>query len=96
MVNYQNGKIYKIYNDTIPNKYYYGSTTQILTKRLYHHKSKKNNTSSKILKNENMKIVLVELFPCNSKMELEKRERYYIKNNECINKNIPTRNLKKN
>ena len=33
-------------------------------------------------------------FPCNTKLELEKRERYYIENFECVNKSIPTRTKK--
>ena len=40
---------------------------------------------------ENCKIELVELFPCNIKAELLKREGEIIKNNECVNKFIPGR-----
>ena len=47
-------------------------------------------TSFKVLESGNYTIVLVELFPSDSKMILHQRERYYIENNECINKNIPT------
>ena len=36
-------------------------------------------------------LVLVELFPCNSKMVLHQKERYYIENNACVNKVVPTR-----
>ena len=43
---------------------------------------------------ENCKIYLVELYPCKSKEELESREGYYIRNYECINKNIPCRTSK--
>ena len=90
MVNYQEGKIYKIYNDDIPNKVYYGSTCNTLVKRLYIHKAIFNTCSSSVLF-PGAKIVLVEKFPCNDKMELHKRERYYIENNECVNKAIPGR-----
>jgi hypothetical protein len=38
---------------------------------------------------KNCKIVLVEAFQCNSKDELKAREKYYIDNFECVNKNIP-------
>jgi hypothetical protein len=31
----------------------------------------------------------VELFPCASKDELLRRERFYVENNECVNKKIP-------
>tara|TARA_R110002072_G_C7617770_1_gene505629 strand:+ start:100 stop:576 length:477 start_codon:yes stop_codon:yes gene_type:complete len=95
MSNYQNGKIYKlICNDE--NLIYIGSTTQLLHKRLYQHKNYyKNNksiTSSKLFDKGNVKIVLIELYPCNSKMELFKRERHFIETLECVNKSIPTRN----
>ena len=48
-------------------------------------------SSYEILGGGNYTIVLVELSPCNSKMELHQRERYYIENNECVNKVVPTR-----
>lgn len=88
MVNYQNGKIYKIYcdeNDDV----YYGSTTQELYMRLRQHKTLKY-VSRNIMKNT-YHIQLIELYPCNSKYELETRERYYIENNKCVNIYIPTR-----
>jgi hypothetical protein len=37
---------------------------------------------------DNCKIELVELFPCHSKEELNAREGFYIRNNECVNKRI--------
>jgi uncharacterized membrane protein YheB (UPF0754 family) len=43
---------------------------------------------------ENCKIELVELFPCNSKIELEQREGFYIKNNDCVNKTTAGRTQK--
>jgi hypothetical protein len=39
---------------------------------------------------KNYEIVLVESAPSNDKMELHRTERFYIENNDCINKNIPT------
>lgn len=92
MIDYINGKIYKLTGSGLT---YYGSTTQLLSKRLYEHKLKGNKSSSKqIIELGNYDICLVELFPCNSKEELHKRERFYIENNECINKHIPTRTTK--
>ncbi len=76
---------------------YYGSTVQDLKKRLIVHRSvikKRYITSKEVLKYDDCKIILVELYPCNSKKELETRERYYIENNECVNKQIPTRTHK--
>jgi hypothetical protein len=40
---------------------------------------------------ENCKIELVELFPCHSKEELNAREGFYIRGNECVNNRIPHR-----
>ena len=100
---YQNGKIYKIVDNGY-NLCYYGSTVQPLSKRLASHKKdyvrykggKKPRplTVYQIFDEygfENCKIELVELFPCNIKAELHKREGEIIKNNECVNKFIPGR-----
>ena len=94
MVNYKNAKIYKLVNDEL-NLTYYGSTCDELRKRLYGHKNKTNSCSSKsMFESGEVKIYLVEKFPCNDRMELKQKERYYIENNECINKTIPNRTKK--
>ena len=94
MVNYQNGKIYKIVNDEL-NLTYYGSTCSTLTKRLSCHRTFNTTTSTILFSTETKpEIFLVEKFPCNDKMELHQRERFYIENNECVNKDIPGRTLK--
>ncbi len=101
MPNYQNGKIYKLVN-TEGTLTYIGSTCQSLAQRKAKHhgsykcwKNGKGNyiTSFKIFEDdeEGCKIILLEVFPCNTRNELEKRERYYIESNECINKYRPTR-----
>jgi hypothetical protein len=81
---YSNGKIYKIVND-VDDKIYVGSTTTMLSKRMSGHRSKcKYEPTRKIYAHfnevgvHNFSIVLIELFPCNSKMELERRERFWI------------------
>jgi fibrillarin-like rRNA methylase len=51
-------------------------------------------TSFKILENDNYEIVLVEILETETKQELHQRERFYIENNDCVNKNIPTRTKK--
>ena len=51
-------------------------------------------TSFKIFENGDYDIILVEKYPCKDRMELYQRERYYIENNECVNKIIPTRTEK--
>ena len=99
MPNYQNGKIYKIVcNNT--GKQYIGSTTQkYLTSRLAKHrdiylKGNKRFTSKEVLEGGNYNIVLIENCPCNSKDELQKRERHFIETLECVNKTIPGRTRK--
>ena len=98
MRDYSKAKIYKLINDDLPDKVYYGSTIQkYLCNRLTTHKrdsKKETMTSSELFKTGKVKIILVENYPCNSKEELYKRERFYIENNECINKVIPTRTRK--
>ena len=83
MVNYANGKIYKIVSDDTPNMCYIGSTTQTLCKRLGKHKSsyksylkgKGSYTSSfELLKTGNAIIYLIEDCHCASKSELLRRE----------------------
>ena len=95
MVNYQNAKIYKIVCNST-GLVYYGSTCEItLARRLAGHtkdyKLGIKITSSKIIENGNYGIFLVETYPCNSRDELNMRERFYIENNECVNKVIPIR-----
>lgn len=90
MVNYGNGKIYKI---TGSNLIYYGSTTQPLNKRKDTHKSlylnRRNCISKIIIEKGNWEIVLVENYSCENKEQLFSRERWWIENNECINKIMP-------
>jgi hypothetical protein len=98
MPNYTKGQIYMLepkceYEE---GDVYYGSTIQPLSKRVGLHRSKSNLCLSKILieKYGEVKIVLVKLFPCNSKQELEAEEAKYIRENKCINKKIPLRTRK--
>lgn len=103
MNKYENGKIYRLVCN-ITGLNYYGSTCQPLHKRKMDHKYKYNDylkktcetnySSFKIIEGGNYDIILVEEFKCENKNQLEARERYFIENNECINKNIPTRTLK--
>ncbi len=92
--NYSLGKIYKI--ECMTTKLiYYGSTCEpTLSRRLAAHKGqfnqfKKNRrqfcSSFMVLNNENYEITLVETIPCISRDELNTREKYYIKNNDCVN-----------
>jgi len=96
MVNYQLGKIYKIV-DLSTDECYVGSTCQpTLAKRLQGHvrqyrqysKGKMRFTTSfLIIANKNYDIELIEDYPCDSKVELHKRERYHTTSRACVNKN---------
>ena len=76
MVNYKNGKIYKIKSDRTEYIYIGSCSIEDLNKRLTYHKQKKNSCSSKeIIKlGGNIEIELIENYECNSKRELEERE----------------------
>ena len=97
MPDYSKGKIYKIYSKTLDNCYY-GSTTMTLKKRLTAHKSKFKNgkycKSRDVLKYNDYEIILVELFPCKNKKQLDRREGYYQRNFKCINTQIAGRTQK--
>ncbi len=99
---YVNGKIYKLVDNTTGD-IYIGSTIKELKERLRVHKAKyqlylqgkyHKYYSFKIFENNDFKIELLEDYPCNSKKELELKEREYIENNICVNHNIPTRKIK--
>ena len=68
MVNYQNGKIYKIINNETNDTIYIGSTTQSLSQRYTRHNHKAPHH----------KIILIENYACNSKEELCKKEQEII------------------
>lgn len=97
MVNYKNGKIYRI-DCLSTGKVYIGSTTkETVAQRLAEHVSvfkrwkagKTNYTSFQIIEQGNYKITLIESYPCNSKDELSAREGHYIRTMECVNKQTP-------
>ena len=109
MVKYQQGKIYKIVSNTDDDVCYVGSTTKhYLSQRMENHrrgyrcwenggKNKNFVTSFELFEKygvENCHIELIEIFPCNSKDELTKKEAYYIRLLNCVNKVIPNRTKK--
>ena len=84
MVNYQNGKIYIIESNETDDVYV-GSTCSTLEKRFGCHKSEYKRSlkgekgirycsSIKITKYSDATIRLIELFPCNTRKELERKE----------------------
>jgi len=91
MPNYQNGKIYRLVCSETGNQYI-GSTTQTLPQRKAGHKKPSNTCMSKLFINPD--IILIETYPCDTKDELHKRERFHIENNECVNLTTPTRTTK--
>jgi len=103
MVNYNNGKIYKI-EDLAGEMCYIGSTTKSrLCQRMVQHRAMYNQWKSgkgdkytvfDIFEKygiDNCRIVLVETYPCESKDELTSREAHFIKTLQCVNKVIPMR-----
>ena len=109
MVNYGNGKIYKIEPivDHEEEEIYIGSTTkQYLSQRMSDHRESykkwlKTNTSkctSFLLFDkygaEKCTIVLLEAINASSKDELQAREKHFIQSLKCVNKYIPLRSNK--
>jgi hypothetical protein len=85
------GKIYKIQSE---GKTYYGSTFRDIRNRLSEHKynarKKRNGCKANLLVlNNDCHIILVEELDIKTKKDLEERERWYIENNDCVNKIIP-------
>ena len=99
-MDYANGKIYMLEPtcEYVEGDVYYGNCATTLVKRLSQHKKPSNKSTSKILMEkygrDNIKIVLIKLFPCNSKDELKAEEGKYQRENKCVNKNIAGRTNK--
>ena len=102
MQDYSKSKIYKIFCN-LTGETYYGSTCNTLTKRVSSHKADfnfwKNGKrgyvkSYDIIERGDYDYSLVEECPCENKEQLHARERYWIENNDCVNKCIPGRTNK--
>lgn len=103
MINYNNGKIYKIepINGDDGDVYIGSTTKEFLCQRMATHRGdyKKylNGKYGKVMAYdlfdkygiENCKIILLELVNANSRDELHSREAHYIKTLDCVNKCIP-------
>lgn len=97
MVNYNNGKIYKIELDGCK-EIYVGSTTRLLCHRIGQHRAEAKTKPKPVHKYINdygwdkAHIVLIEDYPCERREQLEARERYWIeKLGPTLNIRIPTR-----
>lgn len=95
---YNNGKIYKIVDNTNNNIYIGSTSDKTLARRLSNHRKSYKNylkgisnymTSFEILKNNNYSIILLENYSCNNKDELLSKERHYIDTLKCVNKCRP-------
>jgi len=98
MVDYKKSKIYKIVCN-ITGLTYYGSTVNPISKRIGQHRNKFKTgnaecSSRQVLVGGDYDYSLVEEFSCENKEQLHKRERFYIENNDCVNKQIPGRTLR--
>jgi hypothetical protein len=102
MNKYINGKVYALISESAK-VVYYGSTIQRLSQRAGEHRRDYKNylyndgwkcSSFDVLKHEDAKIILIEEFPCETRLELEQREGYWQRNNNCTNINIAGRNTK--
>jgi len=97
MVNYANGKIYKIECLTTGLIYVGSTTKERLSQRMVEHRKKYKRhlkgkypytTSFKVLENDNYITGLLESVNCNTKDELYAREGFYIKTLNCVNKHM--------
>ena len=94
MVNYKQGKIYKI-ECNVTGLIYIGSTCKKkLSGRMTEHRSKYKKylngesnyySSFIVMENKDYDIILIEDYPCKSKDQLFARERYYTNEIECVN-----------
>ena len=81
-------KIYKIVDNTNGNVYIGITTQKYLSSRLAGHRQDKTCMSRDIIKNGDYKIELIE------ETDDKTRERYWIENTDCVNKQIPGRTKK--
>ena len=92
---YNNGKVYKIIDNTEKQYFYIGSTTSTLSKRLWKHKQHaKENPNQKVYKyfssiNWDVNIILISEHHCENKDQLRREEdlyiRKYISDPRCLN-----------
>ena len=94
MVNYKNGKIYKLWSPE-GDMIYIGSTCRGLAHRKAQHKDKPN-TTSKILFDTytDIRIELIEEYPCDNKEQLNRKEGEYIRTLDCVNRCVAGRTEK--
>lgn len=102
MPDYAQGKIYKLTSTSCEGCYYGSTAIRYLSQRLAVHKcmwKRKNkghgfNSSAYTLFDNSdspndVRISLLETYPCASREDLERRERWWIDNHPCINQRRP-------
>jgi predicted GIY-YIG superfamily endonuclease len=89
MPDYKNAKIYRLFHSD--GRFYIGSTCSSLALRKSQHKTAKRYFEG--TEWSNVKIILIETFPCKTKEELYKRENEIteplLKDIKCLNKMAP-------
>ena len=94
-MNYENAKIYFIFDNTNGDIYINWSCCINENQILYNHLSRyhlylmgnlRYHTVFDILKNKNYDLYIVEDYPCRSRFEIHSRYRFYIRNTPCINR----------
>ena len=91
MRDYSKSKVYNIVCN-ITGETYYGSTIQKISQRMNGHRSKDSECCSKpIIERGDYHYGLVEDYKCDNLEQLLMRERYYVDNNDCVNKICPIR-----
>lgn len=106
-IDYSKAVIYKLVSKDLETKECYVGSTTSFSKRKHKHKSNCRNEKTKyhdlyvyqFIRDhggwESWDMVLVENYPCETKLELESRERYWIeKLNAKLNQIVPVRNKK--
>ena len=94
MPDYQQGKIYNIFN-TIGNEIYVGSTCETLSRRMAKHRSFAKSSHNNLIYRHTVKvgvesfhIELIENYSCNDVYELRAREGHFIRGQGTLNNNI--------
>ncbi len=91
---YELGHIYAIWDIDDHNLIYYGSTCD-LNRRIKEHKNQNHNycSSRQIINRGNYEYAILETHENIDEYDLVERERWYILNKVCVNKNIPHRTI---
>ena len=86
MPDFANSKIYKLYSNNLPDTCYVGSTVRTLKWRLLQHVNDTPCASRQIIDAGDYHMDELEAYPCASKLELRKREQYWMDKHVCCNK----------